>query len=129
MRSAVASLPPREQKVIALYYYGEVTMKEIGAEIGVNESRVSQLHARAIRRLRDQLGDMGPAEVAEMRQALIAFTKKPMAKAAPKVQTAAKQGVVLPYDPNKRRVVASRPALKVTRVRSHEDLPAVAAAR
>ena len=49
----VASLPPREQKVIGLYYYGEATMKQIGAEIGVNESRVSQLHARAIRRLRD----------------------------------------------------------------------------
>ena len=46
----------RERKVIGLYYYGEVTMKQIGAEIGVNESRVSQLHARAIRRLRDALG-------------------------------------------------------------------------
>ena len=49
------SLPPREQKVIGLYYYQEATMKQIGAEIGVNESRVSQLHARAIRRLRDAL--------------------------------------------------------------------------
>ena len=35
--------------MIGLYYYGEATMKQIGAEIGVNESRVSQLHARAIR--------------------------------------------------------------------------------
>ena len=57
MCAAIASLPPREQKVIGLYYYGEATMKQIGAEIGVNESRVSQLHARAIRRLRDALGD------------------------------------------------------------------------
>ncbi len=48
VRAAIASLPPREQKVIGLYYYGEATMKQIGAEIGVNESRVSQLHARAI---------------------------------------------------------------------------------
>ncbi len=48
--AAIASLPPREQKVIGLYYYGEATMKQIGAEIGVNESRVSQLHARAVRR-------------------------------------------------------------------------------
>ena len=53
VRAAIQSLPLREQKVIGLYYYGEVTMKQIGAEIGVNESRVSQLHARAIRRLRD----------------------------------------------------------------------------
>ena len=46
--------------MIGLYYYGEATMKQIGAEIGVNESRVSQLHARAIRRLRDALGTMVP---------------------------------------------------------------------
>src|SRR6478672_5789525 len=56
VRAAIASLPKREQKVIALYYYAEATMKQIGAEIGVNESRVSQLHARAIRRLRKALG-------------------------------------------------------------------------
>src|SRR6266480_5594305 len=52
VHAAIASLPPRERKVIGLYYYGDVTMKQIGAEIGVNESRVSQLHARAIKRLR-----------------------------------------------------------------------------
>ena len=56
VRAAIASLPRRERKVIGLYYYGEVTMKQIGQEIGVNESRVSQLHARAIRRLREALG-------------------------------------------------------------------------
>src|SRR5205807_3743180 len=39
IRAAIASLPWRERKVIGLYYYGEVTMKQIGAEIGVNESR------------------------------------------------------------------------------------------
>ena len=56
IRAAIASLPPRERKVIGLYYYGEATMKQIGADIGVNESRVSQLHARAIQRLRKALG-------------------------------------------------------------------------
>ena len=82
--AAIASLPPREQKVIGLYYYGEATMKQIGAEIGVNESRVSQLHARAIRRLRDALGSMMPnAEAAKvMRTAILEFQQKPkMAKA------------------------------------------------
>src|SRR5207344_684032 len=74
VRAAIQSLPWREQKVIGLYYYGEVTMKEIGAQIGVNESRVSQLHARAIRRLRDALGEMGPAQVAEMRKAFAEFS-------------------------------------------------------
>ena len=62
IRAAIASLPPRERKVIGLYYYGEATMKQIGAEIGVNESRVSQLHARAIQRLRKALGADGQAE-------------------------------------------------------------------
>src|SRR4030095_15619961 len=80
------SLPPREQKVIGLYYCGEATMKQIGAEIGVNESRVSQLHARAIRRLRDALSSMIPgAEVAKvMRSAILESQQKPrMAKATP----------------------------------------------
>ena len=62
LRAALAALPSRERKLIGMYYYGEATMKEIGAELGVNESRVSQLHARAIRRLRDLLGpDLAPA--------------------------------------------------------------------
>jgi RNA polymerase sigma factor FliA len=84
IRAAIESLPPREQKVIGLYYYQEATMKQIGAEIGVNESRVSQLHARAIRRLRDALaGVMPAAEAAKaMRTAILEFQHKPrMAKA------------------------------------------------
>jgi RNA polymerase sigma factor for flagellar operon FliA len=121
VRAAIASLPLREQKVIGLYYYGEVTMKEIGAEIGVNESRVSQLHARAIRRLRDSLGEMGPQQVAEMRKAFIEFAaKKPvMAKATlPQVQEERKaqpHGVVLPYKPSARRLVAASAPLRGTR--------------
>src|SRR5438477_9390234 len=74
VRGAIQSLPWREQKVIGLYYYGDATMKQIGAQIGVNESRVSQLHARAIRRLRDALGRLGPQQMAEMRRALVTFT-------------------------------------------------------
>jgi RNA polymerase sigma factor for flagellar operon FliA len=84
VRAAIASLPPREQKVVGLYYYGEATMKQIGAEIGVNESRVSQLHARAIRRLRESLGTLmaAPEMMQEMRSAILTFQQKPkMAKA------------------------------------------------
>jgi RNA polymerase sigma factor for flagellar operon FliA len=116
VRAAIASLPMREQKVIGLYYYGEVTMKEIGAEIGVNESRVSQLHARAIRRLRESLGEMGPQQVAEMRKAFIEFAaKKPaMAKAtlpqAQEERMAQPLGVVLPYKPSPRRALAAASA-------------------
>jgi RNA polymerase sigma factor for flagellar operon FliA len=121
VRAAIAALPVREQKVIGLYYYGEVTMKEIGAEIGVNESRVSQLHARAIRRLRDSLGEMGPQQVAEMRKAFIEFAaRKPvMAKATlPQAQEERKAqtpAVVLPYKPSARRVVTGATPLRATR--------------
>ena len=52
IREAIKALPWRERKVVGRYYYGDVTMKQIGSEIGVNESRVSQLHARAVQRLR-----------------------------------------------------------------------------
>ncbi|MGE0445961.1 MAG: sigma-70 family RNA polymerase sigma factor [Vicinamibacterales bacterium] len=84
VRAAIATLPPREQKVIGLYYYQEATMKQIGAAIGVNESRVSQLHARAIRRLKDALmAAMPAAEAASaLRASILAFQQKPkMAKA------------------------------------------------
>lgn len=83
VRSAIATLPAREQKVIALYYYREVTMKDIGAELGVNESRVSQLHARAIRRLKDALGaEITPMAASDvLRSAILAFEKPKMAKA------------------------------------------------
>ena len=75
VRNAIATLPPREQRVIALYYYTEVTMKDIGAELGVNESRVSQLHARAIKRMKEALGaEITPiAASAALREAFAVF--------------------------------------------------------
>lgn len=83
VRAAIAMLPPREQKVIGLYYYGEATMKEIGEDIGVNESRVSQLHARAIRRLRESLERLMPVEQVKsaLRGAILEFQKPRMIKA------------------------------------------------
>ena len=111
VRAAIASLPPREQKVIGLYYYGEATMKQIGTEIGVNESRVSQLHARAIRRLRDALGTAVPAaEAAQMmRSAILSFQQKPkMAKASLDSRVAA-PGVVVNY-PSVSRTARSKSA-------------------
>jgi RNA polymerase sigma factor for flagellar operon FliA len=99
VRNAIATLPAREQRVIALYYYNEVTMKDIGAELGVNESRVSQLHARAIRRLREALGaEITPvAASAALRDAIAQFEAKPrMAKAAIAPQAAKPAKVALP---------------------------------
>jgi RNA polymerase sigma factor for flagellar operon FliA len=116
--AAIASLPPREQKVIGLYYYGEATMKQIGAEIGVNESRVSQLHARAIRRLRDALATMMPgAEVAKvMRSAILEFQQKPrMVKAtleSRSVSSEARPGVVVNYASASRTLRSKSPNRK-----------------
>jgi RNA polymerase sigma factor for flagellar operon FliA len=47
----VDTLPPRERQVLALYYYEELTMREVGCVLGVTESRVSQLHSSAVHRL------------------------------------------------------------------------------
>ncbi len=51
-------LPNREQRVLILYYYEELTLKEIGEVLKLTESRVSQLHTKAIRRIRDSLDNI-----------------------------------------------------------------------
>ena len=56
---AIARLPEREKLVVALYYYENLTLREIGEVLGVTESRVSQLHTKAVLRLRSRLVD-GP---------------------------------------------------------------------
>jgi RNA polymerase sigma factor for flagellar operon FliA len=50
---AAETLPPRHRNVIRLYHFDGWTMKQIGTHLGVNESRVSQIHAGAMRRLRE----------------------------------------------------------------------------
>ena len=49
---AIAELPEKERQVLVLYYFQELTMKEVGAKLGVGESRVSQIHSTAVVRLR-----------------------------------------------------------------------------
>jgi len=61
---AIARLPEREKLVVALYYYENLTLREIGEVLGVTESRISQLHTKAVLRLRSRLQadpDVGPA--------------------------------------------------------------------
>jgi RNA polymerase sigma factor for flagellar operon FliA len=55
LTEAIGSLPEREQLVVALYYYENLTLREIGEVLGVTESRISQLHTKAVLRLKSRL--------------------------------------------------------------------------
>ncbi|HEY3382660.1 MAG TPA: FliA/WhiG family RNA polymerase sigma factor [Vicinamibacterales bacterium] len=146
IRDAMATLPERERKLIGLYYFHEATMKQIGNELGVNESRVSQLHARAIQRLRAALE---PSSVAARRamgvsvsmppaltaltlrtpsRPVLPFQRPVMAKAA---LPSCRPATVLPYAAVARTVrpkAASLPSprKKIAR-RVAEDFPAAVA--
>lgn len=55
IEQAISELPEKERRVLVLYYYEELTMKKVGAALGIGESRVSQIHSLAIVRLRARL--------------------------------------------------------------------------
>ena len=52
---AIDELPKKQRLVIALYYYEELTMKEVGMILGITESRVSQIHTQAVIQLKGKL--------------------------------------------------------------------------
>jgi RNA polymerase sigma factor for flagellar operon FliA len=54
----IQELPEKEQQVLSLYYFEELTMKEVGAVLGIGESRVSQIHSLAVVRLRSRLEEV-----------------------------------------------------------------------
>ena len=62
LAAAIGQLPEREQLVLSLYYEQELNLREIGAVLGVSESRVCQVHGQAMLRLRARLGDFGSAD-------------------------------------------------------------------
>ncbi len=62
LRNSVDQLSDRERHILALYYYEELTMKEIGIVLGVGEARVSQLHSAAVRKVRTYMDAGKPAE-------------------------------------------------------------------
>ena len=130
IRQAMASLPEREQTVIGLYYYGDATMKDIGVRIGVNESRVSQLHARAIRHLRAALAVVdepvvsaatrmpgAPRPAAVPRLNLVTLSGERPLKQAASAAIVSTPAVVLPYKARtRRRALASAAETEVTEV-------------
>jgi DNA-directed RNA polymerase specialized sigma24 family protein len=88
VRHALESLPAREQRIIRLYYFEEATMKQIGTAIGVNESRVSQLHARAIARLRQALESPSTVRAPKLVSKRVVARRRPI---APKPAIAARR--------------------------------------
>lgn len=58
LAQAISELPEREQQVLSLYYFEELTMKEVGAVLRVGESRISQIHSMAMLHLRTRLRDV-----------------------------------------------------------------------
>lgn len=72
LATAVEELPERERQLLALYYNEELTMKEVGAVLGIGEGRVSQLHSAAMARLRARMQEFlgeKPAPSARLQEA------------------------------------------------------------
>ena len=55
LAAGISSLPEKERLVITLYYYEDLNLKEIGSILGITESRVCQIHSKAVTRLRARL--------------------------------------------------------------------------
>jgi RNA polymerase sigma factor for flagellar operon FliA len=64
LKTAMQTLPERYQRVVLLYYSNELTMKEIGSMLGINESRVSQIHKAALEKMANALGQAGISSAA-----------------------------------------------------------------
>ncbi len=99
LREAIDALPEREKLVITLYYYEELTLKEIAHVLSVSDVRVSQLHTQALARLRARLHPLGEAmgievsppqggESREHRQSRTARRSAPAARGHQKPDTA-----------------------------------------
>jgi len=73
---AIEELPEKERLVLTLYYYEELTMREIGLTLGVVESRVSQIHSGAVRRLRSTLGGSSRRSAPQSRRAPARSSRK-----------------------------------------------------
>jgi RNA polymerase sigma factor FliA len=82
LAQAIANLPDRQKNVLELYYQRELSMRQIGALLGVHESRVSQIHLAAIARLRKSLSPAKRVRSTSGRHSLIAYRAAHCAPAA-----------------------------------------------
>jgi RNA polymerase sigma factor for flagellar operon FliA len=57
LAQAISELPEKEGTVVKLYYFEELTMKEVGIALGIGESRVSQIHSMAVTRLKARMAE------------------------------------------------------------------------
>jgi RNA polymerase sigma factor for flagellar operon FliA len=76
LADAIDQLPEKERMVLTLYYYEELTMKEIGLTLGVVESRISQIHSSAVLRLRSALAGLRSTNPAQVKTAGIKRAKR-----------------------------------------------------
>ena len=83
LAEAIARLPEREKLVVTLYYYEELTLREIGEVLGVTESRVSQLHTKAVLRLKARLSGGVRAATADSLASCASAGPRPRASSAP----------------------------------------------
>jgi RNA polymerase sigma factor for flagellar operon FliA len=99
---AMSSLAARDRQLLTLYYFRSATMKDIGSALGVNESRVSQLHARALTRLKQALLAHGYSDDMPTLAPLVdieqARTRRQTSRPSDAIDaTREPRGVVLPY--------------------------------
>jgi RNA polymerase sigma factor for flagellar operon FliA len=88
LMAAIDALPERERLVMTLYYYEEMTMKEIGLTLGVVESRVSQMHSSAVLHLRALLGGGGRKPVESGRSRAGTASRRASARSGPRLPAA-----------------------------------------
>ncbi len=98
---ALASLDARDRQLLTLYYFRNATMKDIGSALGVNESRVSQLHARALTRLKQALLANGYSDDMPSLAPLVdieqARTRRQLSRPSGTSDVRGPRGVVLAY--------------------------------
>jgi RNA polymerase sigma factor FliA len=82
LEKGINELPERQRKILALYHFKELTMKEIGAVLGIGESRVSQIYTAALLRLRGHLRDLLADKPRCTSEALAPYSKAELAEEA-----------------------------------------------